>query len=259
MISPIKSSNSFNCKRDILKIIPEGSVVSTFLFFDGELDLWLAEAERFVSAHTNKYVIYEFWKCVEESPERLIETTKFIQERTQDSPDMLYLLQESWATHKNPYIRSALFFLLNTYSSLNLVSSGRLNMDKFNPISLHRLKRIRMDKNFHLTLCNTEDFLESFEERTKESDFAIIPAGKFAYNFFKEHQEQAHETTMIDHDHLYNTIRKSQKKIIVLYKFHPHIVKLYKDFAIRYYDSQGNPTNNSKEAKEILIANFGIR
>ena len=64
MISPIKSSNSFNCKRDILKIIPEGSVVSTFLFFDGELDLWLAEADRVVRAHTNKYVIYEFWKCI---------------------------------------------------------------------------------------------------------------------------------------------------------------------------------------------------
>ena len=258
MISPIKGFNSFNCKRDIAKIIPPRSVVSTFLFFDGELELSLAEADRFVMAHTNKYVVYEFWKCVEESPTRLMETISFIQERTRDSSDILYMLQENWPTHKNPYIRCALFFLLNTYSSQNLISSGHIDTEKFNPVSLHRLKRIRMDENFHLTLCNTEDFLASFEERVKESDFVIIPAGQFSYNFFKESAATAHESTIIDHDQIQNVVRQSKKKIILLYKFHPRIVELYKDFAIRYYDDRGNYTQNSENAKEILIANFRI-
>ena len=55
MKSPIKDSiNQFKCATFLKKIIPEGSVVHSFLFYAGDLEFTLAESQRFVCAHTIK-------------------------------------------------------------------------------------------------------------------------------------------------------------------------------------------------------------
>ena len=64
MKSPIKHSDGHGvCLSYIKSLVPKGSTIWSYLFFSGELEFNLAESERFICAHTDRYVIYEFWQC----------------------------------------------------------------------------------------------------------------------------------------------------------------------------------------------------
>ena len=109
MKSPIKENiNNFKALSVLKDTIPKGSVVDSFLFFSGEVELNLAESERFVIAHTNKYVIYEFWKCAMEDPVRIAEISEFIYPIGDEK--LFHVFQEDWPKYKDHFTRSALFF-----------------------------------------------------------------------------------------------------------------------------------------------------
>ena len=62
---PLQHKNyQSNALSEILKLVPEGSIVDSYMFFTGELEIALAKYRRFVCAHTTQYVVYEFWKCM---------------------------------------------------------------------------------------------------------------------------------------------------------------------------------------------------
>ena len=62
-LNPSKSLNI------VLSKIPVGSVVDTFVLFDGEYEIALSEYDRFVCAHTNKYAVFEFWHTLQRNPQ----------------------------------------------------------------------------------------------------------------------------------------------------------------------------------------------
>ena len=72
--TPLKNTAVQNKSlAQILKTVPAGSVVDSYLFFSGDLELSLAQYNRFVCAHTNKYAVYEFWHTLSREPKRIYE------------------------------------------------------------------------------------------------------------------------------------------------------------------------------------------
>jgi len=258
MISPIKDPASFKCFSVIAELIPPASVVSTFLFFGGNIELNLAQMNRFVVAHTNKYVIYEFWECLKESPPNLIETIKFLQQKLGKAAPFLEHLQARWPSYKNPYIRGALFYLLNSYSEDKLVSSGKLDPDRYNALTLRHLAQIPTVENFHLNFYDSEDCLEGIEKKTEKSEYILFPVGKFSYNLFDQGKTTGFETTIINHEKLRDFLKNSDKKVLLIYKFHKQLPSFYKDFPIKYLNHYGQPTRSTKDVAEAIIANFRI-
>ena len=169
MKSPIKENiNNFRCLRAIKELIPHGSVINSFLFFSGELEFSLARDDRFIVAHTNKFVIYEFWKCAMEEPHKIADISKDLLPHIKNE-NMFHIIQESWPTYRDSFIRSAFFFLLNRCSESGLISSGKLNNENFNPISILHLKNFKID-NFHLVLDKQAKFIDSFKN-IKDADY----------------------------------------------------------------------------------------
>jgi|TARA_Y100000034_G_scaffold51844_1_gene63715 site-specific DNA-adenine methylase len=253
--SPIKdSTNQFKCATFLKKLIPEGSVVHSFLFYAGDLEFTLAESQRFVYAHTIKPLIHEFWECALEDAERLhaIVTSPVF---TFESENMFPILQETWPTYRDPYLRSSLFFLLNRCSSSGLISSGELNDKNFNPIALSYLKKFN-PPNFHVVFDKEKEFVNTLPNA--DGDYLLIPVGKFNYNLFDYGKSRGHETTIVNHKALAATLKEMDKdqKWIVVYNFHAELLKLYEDYKIVGLDKYGNVKNNPKEWEELVIANF---
>ena len=72
MKSPLyENFTNFRSLKTLKKLIPPHSTVNSFLFFDGKQELGLAEDRRHIIAHTIKYPVYEFWRCVLEDPHRI--------------------------------------------------------------------------------------------------------------------------------------------------------------------------------------------
>lgn len=253
MKSPIREDvNNFKCKRTLREVIPKGSVVNSFLFFDGALEIGLAEEDRFVVSHTNKYVIYEFWDCVLKDAQRVSEIVKSLSSLAE--PDIFFLLQENWPKYKDPYVRSALFFLLNRCSESGLISAGKFKPRNYNPLAIANLNKFRLE-NFHVIWDRQTDFLEGFKN-VKQTDYLLLPVGKFSYNFFEYGKNRGIEMTSINHERLSETLKQIQHKWVVVYKEHREIFKLYKEYNITMIDKYGKVVNNESDCEEVVIANF---
>ena len=80
MRSPLKDKNGFACIDAIHALLPAGSPLKTFLFFSGNLELALSHYGHQVTAYTNKYVTFEFWKCAARDPINIIQKAGDIEE-----------------------------------------------------------------------------------------------------------------------------------------------------------------------------------
>jgi peptidoglycan/xylan/chitin deacetylase (PgdA/CDA1 family) len=254
MNSPLHENiNNFRCTSLLKEMIAPQSVIHTFLFFAGMPEFALAEHGHFVAAHTNKYVIYEFWKCVQEDSQKIVKIVEKLFPQI-NNKIIFHLLQETWPTYPNPFLRAALFFLLNRCSQDGLISAGKLDYSRYNPLSLAHLKKFKID-NFHLQLDHEENFINSFQT-IDEVDYMLFPIGKYNYNFFEYGKSIGYETTSIHHKKFHEAISSVKDKWIVLYKHHPAVHLLYKEYSISMLDKYGRQTKEKDNCEELVIANF---
>ena len=190
MKTPVRDSLNFKSLSIIKELIPKRSVISSFLLYSGKIELGLVGDRRLVVAHTNKYVIYEFWKCIMEDPGLVAEHSVFFFERLLKSKPpftnekTFARLQETWPRARDPFVRAANFFLLNRCSEAALISSGKLNTKYFNPVSVSNLKKFEAS-NFYLAYDKQEGFVDSIDA-TEDSEYMFFPVGKYSYNFFED-------------------------------------------------------------------------
>jgi len=254
MKSPIKDvSRDFRCLSALKKKIPAGSVVHSFLLYGGSLELNLAEDRRFVCAYANRQTIYDFWKCILDNPQQVYEIV------TGDAmklggENMFHLLQESWYTYADPYLRSSLFFILNRCSSEGMISAGQMDTKNFHPIALSYLQNFKAS-NFHLRFVQDRDVFDRVP-LTEGADYLLFPIGKFNFNLFDGGKSRGHETTIVHHRKLAEQLcTMTEQKWIVVYKFHPELFKLYKEANITMLNKYGRPTRDRTQCSEVIIAN----
>ncbi len=241
-----------NSLSQILKIIPEGSVVDSYMFFNGQLEMTLSKYNRFVCAHTTQYVIYEFWLCLLENPNKIYEVLNngFFKFTEKEFP----FLQENFAKYKDQFVRSAIFYFLNKCSSTGAVSYGEMERSELNKVDLAALKTFKKPDNFFLVF-DGDEIIKSFN--VCHGDYQIINAGKFSYNLFEEGKSYGLEETKFDHSELAEYFANTDKKAILLYRYSPQVVKKYSKISSNMYfiNQYGNVVSEDK-AREVIIANF---
>jgi len=253
MKSPIRENiNNFKCLSFLKELIPQKSVINSFLFFDGALEFSLAENNRFVVAHTNKYVIYEFWDYVLKAPKQIGAISKFL--FTSIEQNSFHLFQENWPNYQDPHTRSALFFLLNRCSRDGYISAGNFIPSGFNHIALSRLNNFQIN-NFHIKWDEADHFLEGINNASK-ADFTLLPVGKFSHNFFEHGKSHGFEMTPVNHKKLFHFLNQKEDKWIAIYKNHAQLYKLYKDYNITMLNKYGKTITDRGECEEVVIANF---
>ena len=147
MKSPIKNKvHDTKALHQVLKLIPEGSVVDSYLFFGGNLELSLSKYNRFVCAHTNRYVVYEFWMCLLQDANRLYQILSSEHFKFEEV-DLPYM-QKKWAYFKDQYMRSAMFFLLSNCTAHGQISYGDIKQNKMSNATLADIKTFVKPKNF---------------------------------------------------------------------------------------------------------------
>ena len=169
---------------------------------------------------------------------------------------MFYLLQETWRSYPDPYLRSALFFYLSSCSDKGLPSSGEFSKLELDPFTLHRLKTFEVS-NFHIAQQPFEyNQLTASIIADDKFNYHIFPVGKFAFNFFND-QTEGPELTNVNHELLKSSIDQiKNKNLIVIYKFHKYVLEMYQKYNIMMVDKYGNITNSNSSCEEIIVTNF---
>jgi hypothetical protein len=253
MKSPIKLQNrDFKSTSYLKSIIPRGKIVHSYLFFDGTPEFQLAKENRFVVAHTNRYVVYEFWQCAIDDPRRI---AAFASQLYPIGDEPIWdILQENWAKYKDPYLRSGIFFILNRCSDSGMIASGKLENSNFNPLAFSHLKSFSI-KNFHIQHDESDDFLSSVDE-IKDCDYVLIPAGQHKLNLLDEGMPTGLEETRVNHRKIKKWFDSTDKKCVLIYFKNSNVFRNYKNHNLTMIDKWGRVTSDKDKCEEIVIANF---
>ncbi len=213
----------------------------------------LSKYNRFVCARTTQYVVYEFWKCLTENPEKLYDIVtsehfKF------DEVDLPYM-QKKWAHFKDQYMRSALFFLLNKCTSEGLISYGEIKANILSHADLADLKTFRKPKDLHL-IFDKSAFEQSLAK--PHGEYTVISAGDYRYKFLDGGKAVGLEETKVDHEKLFTYFTSTDQKNILIYNYRSDIIKKYKEVSstLLLIDKYGNTTDSESNCREVIIANF---
>tara|TARA_R100000008_G_C3583925_1_gene170655 strand:+ start:878 stop:1648 length:771 start_codon:yes stop_codon:yes gene_type:complete len=256
MRSPIKpSAEEFTCFRAVAAKIPKGSIVETFLFFSGEIEVNLSEADRFVVCRTTNYPIYEFWRCVKEDADKIAEISAHLYKTIFDEEKIFALLQAKWTTYKDPFMRASLFFLLNRCSSRGKISDGNFTPHNLNIFAINNLKKFD-SQNLHLWYDEEVSFIESLDKIGESTEYIFIPARTYSRGLLSGKGSGSIEDTQFNHRKLNQKLLKMKTKWVLLYKFNPELLRLYKDCNITFLNKYGRETSNEKECEDLIIANF---
>ncbi len=256
MKSPlVLKSRQFKSLPALKELIPPDSVVHSFLMYDGVLETYLADAGRYVVGHTNKYTIYEFWTCLAQNPTHLQAVIKHFDNI--EEKNVFYLLQETLPNYGDPFVRSAIFFLLCKFSASGRASSGAFDRESYNPMAVPKLSQLPFGR-FMVQFNNDKNFLQSINKLKVRGDYVVIPAESFSHDLLSHSDEEKvqYDETVINHIAIKEHLGKTEKKTAVLYHFTPYLLKLYKNHEMYFINKWGRPTAESESATEVIIANF---
>jgi site-specific DNA-adenine methylase len=252
MKSPLKAPHNFKSMAVLKELIPEKSIVESYFLYSGQLEIALAAADRLVVAHTDKYPVYEFWWTVKQAAPRVAAMASNVFEQLED--EMYTVLQENWHSYKDPIYRSALFFILNRCSDSAMASSGRIDKNGFNPISLSRLRKFEADNLY--VLLDKEPGISADANQALRSDFKLFVAGRYGYNLLDENYVTGHDRVYIEHRALLQQLQQLDDKWVVLYKKHSAILEKFKGYNLIMVNQYGRKTDNFDACEDMLIANF---
>ena len=245
MRSPIKNLKKTTNSLSIIKqIIPRGSVVQTYPFYDGLIEFSLAESDRYCVGCTKSPPVYEFWEYVVKDSKKIsLMADKMFSVLNENTFD---LLRKNWHSQTDPYVRSASFFLLNRCSNLGMITHGELDVKNFNPISINELRTFKID-NFHPVLIPTTGQYKMLEN----TDINLFNGGRYYFDLLYTEQAIGLEESPFKHSAILSDFKQTPS--IFIYDYHPRLSKM-SGYSKIYLDQHGRITTEDK-AKEIILHN----
>jgi hypothetical protein len=171
---------------------------------------------------------------------------------------MIKTYQQEWPAFRDPYLRSAIFFLLNRYSEKGTLSYGNTNLNNYTPVCLSSLRRCDESvTKINITYHKSEDYLEGIAEMPNE-DVAVLMVGDFQGGPLGRQLNLGYETYSLNHRRLKQRITSTGKNFILLYKAHQGIPTFYRDHNVVYLNKFGKLTKNIEMAEEMIVTNLEL-
>ena len=255
MKSPLKDPHDFKSGRLIAQMISPESPIRSYMLFSGQIEFSLMKAGFKVKALTNKPAIFDFWKHALQRPTTVAAHALGMHEHTV-SPDVVLSYQQDWTTYREPYMRAAIFYLLNRYSYTGQIAHGDFDIDNFNAFSVETLKKLYNAKDSLTVHYYPETYAESGIKYSKPDEILLFPAGTYLPRLLLKGLNEGHDQYAIQHDVLKRRIEESGNKFIICYKYHPHLRQLYGEHSLVYVNQHGNEIAQARNAEEVIISNL---
>ena len=250
----LKCPNKFVSVNHIRQKMGLESKISTFGLSSGSIEMDLFEKGYDITFYSNRYWIYEFWKCISNSPETVISAIKFFHENLSDAEVMYH--KDKWYEHfKDPYERAAVYYLLNRYSEDGYLYGPTVTRDNFSPFNLMFLqKHAAAAKDLKLFYLKEENLVSKFN-KISDDNIILLPMGKFKKDFIIKKNTHSITSPSYNNEDLKKYLVSNFHKMILLYKFDRHVDNFYEDNKT-YINKLGFITENPELAEDLVVSNF---
>jgi hypothetical protein len=254
MRTPLKEPNNFVSAHVLKSIIPPDIPIKSYAFFSGQMEFPLLKKRERVTFLTNKIAIYDFWKHLLDKPEVVALHAEAMHKQTTQGTIEAY--QRELLTYREPYMRAAIFYLLNAYSDDGSVSFGTYDINNYNPLSLRRLREL-VKNPYEIELkYYPATYVEEGLHYAESEDLIFIPVGVYNAPLLITGLSEGFDTYAYNHQQLHNTLSEMENKFVLCYKYSPRLRDLYARFNLTYVDKYGNSTRHHHRAEDVIITNF---
>ena len=194
--------------------------------------------------------LYNFWKCLKEDKDKLVEEIKKLHPITKTK--FTNCKKKLTDKTKNDYERAACYFAINRSSFSGSTMSGGFSEEagekRFTMSSINKASKMDLS-NIEVSNQDFTDFIPTIND-----GFIFMDPPYYLGKNSKLYGDKGDLHEGFDHDALYNLI-KDKKNWILCYNNCDYIKQLYKDFKIVNVDWKYG-MNKTKESSEILIFNL---
>lgn len=256
MHSPLRHINERRDSFHFLKdVYPEGEIIHSVFAYDCGIEIELGRLGNPVFCYIGDKEAHNFWLQLKKDPSGLSDTIWDFYNKISEEQEMLYFLKDYNRPVTNPQLKAAIFFILNHCTMKGDYTSGTFGVDTdLNEFSIFKLKNtdLRRLEFIHMEGIHPLRILKNLQPEYH----ALCSAPDYSLNLLGSTRAQADAANMkIDHRELYNILSK-RTNWVLLYKNHPKIRKMYKDFTLAKFDKFWNLTLDTEKCAEVIIASI---
>jgi len=249
----LKCPNRFVSAAFLNKKIPETVSVKSFGITSGYLELGLFQNGYDIEVYSNRYFIYEFWKCLINSPYTVLRAVRFFHDNL-NAADLARYKEKWYEKFEDPYDRAAVYYLLNRYSDTGTFAGNTLTKHNFSKLNLMSLEKVAPTaKNLNLSFLPGEDMIKFIEE-VGGDHITLLPIGKFKRDFILKKNVTTIDSANYDNEKLKEHIKGDKHRTILVYKYDEHVDAFYNNKT--YINKFGFVTENPGLAEDLIVSNF---
>lgn len=259
MKTPVKTNTHYVCTDYLKSLIPKESKIVSLLLFSGQVECDLAFNDFDITIFTNRWANYEFWDSILKNPYTVADLADGMHKKL--DPNMVLLLQNNWVKMKDPFFRSAVFFILNRYSYEGTISHGNFNSSNYSAVCSRSLINFYENNDVQkikLKYYKAEKYYDAFED-IEPSQILLLPIGSIKIGPLNKNIYTGHEMYDIDYGVLKRLMYEYHKDFVLVFKYNPKIIKDFKNYNIVMIDDAGMPTDKSSLCNEIIVHNLGAK
>jgi len=257
MQAPLRiAENKFKAASLVSSLLPDRSAILHSPFFtNGGIELKLSKHGP-VIGYTTFPSMEMFWQCLRQGPDVLADhIDKLISSRSFDA-ETFYEIQRGFQFYKGLYTRAAMMFALSNLSETGEIFSGNMMPGKPKThISDYALMNLKKFSAPNLTVayiaCN--DPLK-IVEKVPQDDYMICVPPNFSYNLLSGSKIVTASDINVNHEELHGVLGE-RKNWILIYKTHPKVLSMYKDYDMIYLDKYWRQTEIAENAEQVVIHN----
>ena len=252
MKTPLRSlNNRSGAFSAVFNSLPDEYDTIHFPFFvNGGLELRMCMEDRNIVGHTHHWCVYEFWDCLKQDPQRLIQNIKFTLEYEHLEERFYYHMQENFQKNPDVFVRSAQFYALNRCNAEGQIFGGKwIGLKHVNDLNYYNMKNLDL---LNLEPKMHDDILPiNIIDAIPDDEYIIATPPKFSYRLLPDAQADTVINPNIDHWELKEKMA-DRKKWISVCSYHKKLHDIYKEFEIKYFSRNWTETTQEK-AEEMLI------
>lgn len=231
---------------------PQTKIKSYGLRF-GHIETDLHHSGFDIALTTNRFYIWEFWRCLINAPYDLLRDVKYFHNNLTNRDLSSY--KNDWYTHfHDPYERSAIFYLLNRYSSDGRINCAQMSKHNFSNLNLMSFENIcPLTKDLKLTFTAHENLINSFRNLDTNTTI-LMPIGRLKRSYVLKRKIKTIDSANYDHAALKKYLESEQHKMIMIFKHDSYADSFFKNKI--YLNKFGEVTTNVKLAEDLIVANI---
>ena len=194
--------------------------------------------------------VQEFWECLKNDPDRLIEIIKFTLKYEYFDERFFHYMQENFQTNIDVFVRSAQFYVLNRCTEDGQIFGGKFIDTKYiNELAYFNIKNLDL-LNLSVDMHEGASSLKIIETLQSDNYIVATPPG-FSYRLLPAAQVDTLLNPNIDHAELASQLSTKNRWMIIC-NYHKKLEEIYNNYNINYFNEYWKESDPAA-AKEMII------